>query len=119
MRHNKLNIEIQNTANKIQSCQNQLTSANEKYIKSLNQKNELAFTQSVKVAKLAKRCIWEEQVNQSAEKSLLQQVQNYSTKIEKRNSYLKSNQSLILRHYDILKPALLKELYPIAIELES
>ena len=32
---------------------------------------------------------------------------------------LKNNQTLILRHYDILKPSLLRELYPISIELES
>lgn len=116
---NKLNIQLQNTATKIQSCQNQLTSANERYIESLKTKNELAFNQSVDKAKLARKCIWEEQVSQSAIKSLLDQVQNYFSKIERRNSYLKSNQSLIIRHYDVLKSSLLKELYPIAIELES
>lgn len=116
---NKLNIQLQNTATKIQSCQNQLTSANERYIESLKTKNELSFKQSVDKAKLARKCIWEEQVTQSAVRSLLDQVQNYSSKIERRNSYLKSNQSLIIRHYDVLKSSLLKELYPIAVELES
>ena len=116
---NKLNIQLQNTATKIQSCQNQLTSANERYIESLKTKNELSFNRAVDKAKSARKCIWEEQVSQSAIKSLLDQVQNYSSKIERRNSYLKSNQSLIIRHYDVLKSSLLKELYPIAVELES
>ena len=116
---NKLNNDLQNSATKIQSCQNQLTNANQKYVTSLKSKNELAFNQSVNTAKLARRCIGEEQVNQSSIKSLLQQVQDYTTKISKRNAYLKGNQSLILRHYDILKPSLLRELYPIAVQLES
>jgi hypothetical protein len=116
---NKLNIQLQNTATKIQSCQNQLTSANERYIESLKTKNELSFNRAVDKAKSARKCIWEEQVSQSAIKSLLDQVQNYFSKIERRNSYLKSNQSLIIRHYDVLKSSLLKELYPIAVELES
>jgi len=116
---NKLNNDLEKTATKIQTCQNQLTTANQKYVTSLNNRNEMQFKQSVESAKQAKRCIWEEQVNQSAIKSLLQQVQQYSTKIEKRHSYLRSNQSLIIRHYDILKPSLLKELYSIAVQLES
>ncbi len=116
---NKLNIQLQNTATKIQSCQNQLTSANERYLESLKSKNELSFNRAIDKAKSARKCIWEEQVSQSAIKSLLDQVQNYSSKIERRNSYLKSNQSLIIRHYDVLKSSLLKELYPIAVELES
>ena len=116
---NKLNIQLQNTATKIQSCQNQLTSANERYIESLKNKNELSFNRAVDKAKSARKCIWEEQVTQSAVRSLLDQVQNYSTSIERRNSYLKNNQSLIIRHYDVLKSSLLKELYPIAVELES
>lgn len=116
---NKLNVQLQNTATKIQSCQNQLTSANERYLESLKSKNELSFNRAIDKAKSARKCIWEEQVSQSAIKSLLDQVQNYSSKIERRNSYLKSNQSLIIRHYDVLKSSLLKELYPIAVELES
>ena len=116
---NKLNNQLQATASKIQQCQNQLTTANQKYVTSIQYKNEMGFKQSINSAKLARKCIWEEQVNQSAIKTLLQQVQNYTTKIEKRNSYLKGNQSLILRHYDVLKPSLLKELYPISIQLES
>ena len=86
---------------------------------SLKSKNEVGFNQSINTAKLARKCIGEEQVSQSATKTLLQQVQSYTTKIEKRNNYLKNNQSLIIRHYDILKPSLLKTLYPISVQLES
>lgn len=116
---NKLNNQLQNSASKIQSCQNQLTAANQKYLSSLNNRNEMGFNQSVANAKAARNCIVEEQVNQSSAKSLLNQVQNYTDRITRRNSYLKNNQTLILRHYDILKPSLLRELYPISIELES
>ena len=113
---NKLNNALQTSAKKIQ---NQLTSANQRYLTSLKSKNEAVFNQSVNTAKLARKCIWEEQVSQSVTKTLLQQVQTYTTKIEKRNNYLKNNQALILRHYDVLKPSLLKTLYPISVELES
>ena len=116
---NRLNNELQKSASKIQQCQNQLTSANQRYVTSLKSKNEVGFNQSINTAKLARKCIWEEQVSQSATKTLLQQVQSYTTKIEKRNNYLKNNQSLIIRHYDILKPSLLKTLYPISVQLES
>lgn len=116
---NKLNNQLQNSASKIQSCQNQLTAANQKYLTSLNNRNEMGFNQSVANAKAARNCIVEEQVNQSSAKSLLNQVQNYTDRITRRNTYLKNNQTLILRHYDILKPSLLRELYPISIELES
>ena len=116
---NRLNNQLQNSASKIQSCQNQLTAANQKYLTSLNNRNEMGFNQSVANAKAARNCIVEEQVNQSAAKSLLNQVQNYTDRITRRNTYLKNNQTLILRHYDILKPSLLRELYPISIELES
>ena len=116
---NRLNNELQKSASKIQQCQNQLTSANQRYLTSLKSKNEVGFNQSINTAKLARKCIWEEQVSQSATKTLLQQVQSYTTKIEKRNNYLKNNQSLIIRHYDILKPSLLKTLYPISVQLES
>ena len=91
----------------------------QKYLSSLNNRNEMGFNQSVANAKAARNCIVEEQVNQSSAKSLLNQVQNYTDRITRRNSYLKNNQTLILRHYDILKPSLLRELYPISIELES
>ena len=107
---NRLNNQLQNSASKIQSCQNQLTDANQKYVTSLSNRNEMGFNQSVANAKSARNCIVEEQVNQ---------VQNYTDRITRRNTYLKNNQTLILRHYDILKPSLLRELYPISIELES
>ena len=116
---NRLNNELQKSASKIQQCQNQLTSANQRYLTSFKSKNEVGFNQSINTAKLARKCIGEEQVSQSAIKTLLQQVQSYTTKIEKRNNYLKNNQSLIIRHYDILKPSLLKTLYPISVQLES
>ena len=116
---NRLNNELQNVASKIQYCQNQLTNANQKFITSLNIKNEAAFNQAVNIAKASRKCIWEEQVTQSSTRSLLNLVQNYTTKIEKRHNYLKNNQTLIIRHYDVLKPSLLKELYPISVELEN
>jgi uncharacterized protein YaaW (UPF0174 family) len=52
-------------------------------------------------------------------KTLLAHVQSYLTSVTRRVNYLKNNQSLILKHYDILKPSLLKELYPIAVQLEN
>lgn len=116
---NVLNSELQQTTSKIQLCQNQLTSANQQYTTSLNSKNENWFYQAIDKAKKARSCLWEEQVRQSAVKTLLAQVQNYLTLVQRRTTYLKNNQNLILKHYEILKPSLLKELYPIAVQLEN
>jgi hypothetical protein len=52
-----LNNALQTSAKKLQGCQNQLTSANQRYLTSLKSKNEVGFNQSVNTAKLARKCI--------------------------------------------------------------
>ena len=116
---NSLNSELQTIANKIQNCENQLSRANQLYTTSLSSRNENGFNQAVQSAQSARSCLWELQAQQSAVKTLLSQVDTYSTLINRRTTYLKNNQSLILKHYDILKPSLLRELYPIAVQLEN
>ena len=116
---NSLNNELQSIARKIQLCENQLSTANQQYRSSLDNWNENGFYQAVEKAKKARSCLWEEYVSQNAVKTLLAHVQSYLTSVTRRVNYLKNNQSLILKHYDILKPSLLKELYPIAVQLEN
>jgi hypothetical protein len=45
-------------------------------------------------------------------------LEKYEIPTEKRVTYLRNNQSLIVKHYEILKPKLLSELYSIAVQLD-
>lgn len=116
---NSLTVELQQVENKIQLCKTQLSTANQLYVNSFKTRNENGFNSAVNSAQRARSCLWEQEVRQSALNNLLSQVKSYLSYVSKRTNYLKNNQSLILRHYDILKPSLLKELYPIAVELEQ
>lgn len=55
----------------------------------------------------------------SATQNLLSKLQSNQHAIEPRFTYLNTNKDLILKHYDILKPSLLAELYKISVMLEK
>ena len=50
--------------------------------------------------------------------TLIAQVKSNQNAITPRITYLKNNKELIIKHYDILKPSLLAELYKISVMLE-
>ncbi len=50
--------------------------------------------------------------------TLITQVKANQNAITPRITYLKNNKELIIKHYDILKPSLLAELYKISVMLE-
>ena len=50
--------------------------------------------------------------------TLITQVKLNQNAITPRITYLKNNKELIIKHYDILKPSLLAELYKISVMLE-
>lgn len=50
--------------------------------------------------------------------TLITQVKLNQNAIIPRITYLKNNKELIIKHYDILKPSLLVELYKISVMLE-
>ena len=50
--------------------------------------------------------------------TLITQVKSNQNAISPRITYLKNNKELIIKHYDILKPSLLAELYKISVMLE-
>lgn len=50
--------------------------------------------------------------------TLITQVKSNQNAITLRITYLKNNKELIIKHYDILKPSLLAELYKISVMLE-
>ena len=50
--------------------------------------------------------------------TLIVQVKSNQNAITPRITYLKNNKELIIKHYDILKPSLLAELYKISVMLE-
>ncbi len=50
--------------------------------------------------------------------TLIAQLKSNQNEITPRITYLKNNKELIIKHYDILKPSLLAELYKISVMLE-
>ena len=50
--------------------------------------------------------------------TLIAQVKSNQNAITPRITYLNNNKELIIKHYDILKPSLLAELYKISVMLE-
>lgn len=53
----------------------------------------------------------------SANRALKDKAKRLISAIEPRVNYLQKNQSLIITHYDILKPSLLTELHRIAVQI--
>lgn len=115
---NELNSEIQQINNRMKNCQTDLTNANQSFNTSLKSRNENWFYDAVEKAKKARACLWEEQVNNNVTKTVLNMLEKYEIPTEKRVTYLRNNQSLIVKHYEILKPKLLSELYSIAVQLD-
>ncbi len=101
------------------SCEAQLNQANTLYSTSINSNDENWFLSSVESAKEARTCIAEQHVNLASLQALRNKRDRYAQIINARVSYLRNNQDLIIRHYDILKPQLLSNLYKISVDLEQ
>ena len=101
------------------TCEAQLNQANMLYSTSINSNDENWFLSSVESAKEARTCIAEQHVNLASLQALRNKRDRYAQIINARVSYLRNNQDLIIRHYDILKPQLLSNLYKISVDLEQ
>lgn len=101
------------------TCEAQLNQANTLYSTSINSNDENWFLSSVESAKEARTCIAEQHVNLASLQALRNKRDRYAQIINARVSYLRNNQDLIIRHYDILKPQLLSNLYKISVDLEQ
>ena len=101
------------------TCEAQLNQANTLYSTSINSNDENWFLSSVESAKEARTCIAEQHVNLASLQALRNKRDRYAQIINTRVSYLRNNQDLIIRHYDILKPQLLSNLYKISVDLEQ
>ncbi|MBB1557029.1 MAG: hypothetical protein HG439_000830 [candidate division SR1 bacterium] len=101
------------------TCETQLNQANTLYSTSINSNDENGFLSSVESAKEARTCIAEQHVNLASLQALRNKRDRYAQIIDARVSYLRNNQDLIIRHYDILKPQLLSNLYKISVDLEQ
>lgn len=114
-----LEVELQTIENKMTSCQSSLDASNALFSISLQNNQENWFYRSVDQAKKARSCLGEQFVMKSATQNLLSKLQSNQHAIEPRFTYLNTNKDLILKHYDILKPSLLAELYKISVMLEK
>ena len=101
------------------TCEAQLNQANTLYSTSINSNDENWFLSSVESAKEARTCIAEQHVNLASLQALRNKRDRYAQIINARVSYLRNNQDLIIKHYDILKPQLLSNLYKISVDLEQ
>ena len=101
------------------TCEAQLNQANTLYSSSINSNDENWFLSSVESAKEARTCIAEQHINLASLEALRNKRDRYAQIINARVSYLRNNQELIIRHYDILKPQLLSNLYKISVNLEQ
>ena len=101
------------------TSETQLNQANTLYSTSINSNDENWFLSSVESAKEARTCIAEQHVNLASLQALRNKRDRYAQIINARVSYLRNNQDLIIRHYDILKPQLLSNLYKISVDLEQ
>lgn len=101
------------------TCEAQLNQANTLYSTSINSNDENWFLSSVESAKEARTCIAEQHVNLASLQALRNKRDRYAQIINARVSYLRNNQDLMIRHYDILKPQLLSNLYKISVDLEQ
>lgn len=110
--------ELQKIQNQSILCQNTLSSANDLFVISLQNIHEEGFYRAVEQAKSARVCLWEQGVMERAIQTLIAQVKSNQNAITPRITYLKNNKELIIKHYDILKPSLLAELYKISVMLE-
>ncbi|RAL57382.1 hypothetical protein BSK20_03860 [SR1 bacterium human oral taxon HOT-345] len=111
---NRIRGELQHTENQLSLCQSRMTTVNQLFSQSLKDNQENGFNLAVEGAKGARSCLAEQGVLKKSLQTLLLKITKYRTGIDQRVTYLRNNQSLILRHYDILKPTLLSELYRIA-----
>ena len=112
LQQSSLESELQKIQNQSLICQNTLSSANDLFAISLQN------VHAVEQAKLARSCLWEQRVMERAIQTLIAKVKLNQNTVSPRIIYLKNNKELIIKHYDILKPSLLAELYKISVMLE-
>jgi len=118
LQQSSLESELQKIQNQSLICQNTLSSANDLFAISLQNVHEEGFYRAVEQAKLARSCLWEQRVMERAIQTLIAKVKLNQNTVSPRIIYLKNNKELIIKHYDILKPSLLAELYKISVMLE-
>lgn len=115
---NSLTRELQQVQEREKECRTSLDLANRDFSQALKSNNEALFYATIEEAKESRRCLGEKWVEKSALQNLLNKVNFYSQQIKPKVDYLNKNQNLILKHYDILKPSLLSELYKISVRLQ-
>lgn len=114
-----LDLEYGNLSRENSSCQQQLNGINSNLEKSLKNNDARLFTSTVETAREARICLAELKVLMSTNRNLHIKSERYLRVIALKNDYLSKNKNLILNHYELLEPKLLKELYSIAQTLES
>lgn len=114
-----LTLSLQNHDNKLAQCTADLNHANQIFTNSFETNDESLFTQAVQQAQEANSCIGRENTFRHATLFLQKKVQALQKVISLRQAYLEKNKTLIIHHYDILKPSLLSELYNISLSLEA
>lgn len=114
---NQLQLQLQQLDAQTQSCENQLELANQLFSSSVEQNQESWFERAVSEAKKARACLGEQRVLKNAKNALLTKLQKLQFVIAPRITYLKTHQDLIIKHYDILKPSLLSELYRLSLQV--
>lgn len=101
------------------NCQQQLNGLNSNLEKSLKNNDARLFVSTVEAAREARVCLAELKVLMSANRNLYIKSERYLHVVILKNDYLSKNKNLILNHYELLEPKLLKELYTIAQTLEN
>lgn len=116
--NNQLVQEIARINTLKSQCENALSQANTQYSEAFKANDELRFLTAVEKGKKARSCIAEYMVDTSALQALHEKAVHYTTLISRRAQYLTQNQNLIIQHYEVLKPQLLRQLQTIATDLQ-
>ena len=115
----RLNAESQTIELKMEACEGDLERANLLFSESMNTINPSLFKRAVQQAQDARRCIGEQYVLKNATHTLILKLQGIKAKLAPRIQYLQEHQTLLIKHYDILKPSLLSELYQASLQLRA
>lgn len=99
------------------TCEELLERANLLFSESLEHDNESTFTTALERAQEARTCLGKQYVLKRATQTLLDKLQSAQTTLTPQLHYLQMNQELIIKHYDILKPSLLSELYRLSLQV--
>lgn len=105
-----LQSQYQSAQSSSQSCESQLKTANDNYREALKSFDEARYLRAIEQAKQARKCVWEQYVEQKTTRDILNHLEYYQETIQRRAAYLNENKNLIIQHYDILRPQLLARL---------